>query len=194
MKLHSIFAAKLAAGRRLKIRKARISLLSGRSLMVLGTICVCVLLTPQRLKAEGYPSRPIKRLVGAPSGGTTDTVARALAEPMASALRQPVIVENRPGAGGNLAADAVAKSTPDGHTLLVSFSSHTINATLYPKLPFDPVADFTPITMVARVPSLLVGRANLPAENLKALIELARAKPRTLTIGIGGIGSSLHLA
>jgi tripartite-type tricarboxylate transporter receptor subunit TctC len=77
---------------------------------------------------------------------------------------------------------------------LVSFSSHTINATLYPTLPYDPVADFTPITMVARVTSLLVGRADLPAKDLKALIELARAKPHTLTIGIGGIGSSLHLA
>jgi tripartite-type tricarboxylate transporter receptor subunit TctC len=194
MKLHSFFAAKLAPGRRLKIRKARSSLLSGRSLVVLGTICVCVLLTPQRLKAEGYPSRPIKLLVGAPPGGTTDTVARAIAEPMANALGQPVIVDNRPGAGGNLAADAVAKSTPDGHTLLVSFTSHTINATLYPKLPFDPVADFTPITMVATVPSLLVGNPKLPAKHLGELISFAKSRPDTLTIAIGGIGSSLHLA
>jgi tripartite-type tricarboxylate transporter receptor subunit TctC len=194
MKLLSIFAAKLAAGRSLKIRKAGISLLSGRSLVVLGTICVCVLLTPQRLKAEGYPSRPIKLLVGAPPGGTTDTVARAIAEPMASALGQPIIVENRPGAGGNLAADAVAKSTPDGHTLLVSFTSHTINATLYPKLPFDSVADFTPITMVATVPSLLVGNRKLPANDLGTLIGLAKSQPDKLTIAIGGIGSSLHLA
>ena len=88
----------------------------------------------------------------------------------------------------------MAKSPPDGYTLLVSFSSHTINATLYPTLPYDPVADFTPITMVARVPSLLVGRADLPAKDLAALIELAKAKPHKLTIGIGGIGSSLHLA
>src|SRR4029453_17078926 len=136
MKLHSLFAAKLAAGRSLKIRNAWISLLYGRSLVVLGTICVCVLLTPQRLKAEGYPSRPLKLLVGAPAGGTTDTVARAIAEPMAVALKQPVLVENRPGAGGNLAAAAVARSAPDGYTLLVSFSSHTINATLYPTLPY----------------------------------------------------------
>jgi len=145
-------------------------------------------------RADDYPARPIKLLVGAPAGGTTDTVARAIAEPMAIALKQPVLVENRPGAGGNLAAAAVAKSAPDGYTLLVSFSSHTINATLYPSLPYDPVADFTPITMVARVPSLLVGRAGLPPNDLKALIDLARTKPHTLTIGIGGIGSSLHLA
>jgi tripartite-type tricarboxylate transporter receptor subunit TctC len=145
-------------------------------------------------RAEDYPARPLKLLVGAPAGGTTDTIARAISEPMAAALKQPVLVENRPGAGGNLAAAAVAKSAPDGYTLLVSFSSHTINATLYPTLPYDPVADFTPITMIARVPSMLVGRADLPAKDLKALIELAKAKPHTLTIGLAGIGSSVHLA
>ena len=148
----------------------------------------------QTAHAEDFPARPIKILVGAPAGGTTDTMARAIADPMAAALKQPVLVENRPGAGGNLAAAAVAKSAPDGYTLLVSFSSHTINATLYPSLPYDPVADFTPITMIARVPSLLVGRADLPAKDLKELIALARAQPHKLTIGIGGIGSSLHLA
>src|SRR5207253_7597190 len=99
-----------------------------------------------------------------------------------------------PGAGGNIAAEVVARSAPDGYTLLVSFTSHTINATLYPKLPFDPVADFTPIAMIATVPSLLVGHPKLPAQDLMALIALAKAKPDTLSIAIGGIGSSLHLA
>jgi tripartite-type tricarboxylate transporter receptor subunit TctC len=157
-------------------------------------LAILLLLAPHAARADEFPKHPLKLLVGAPAGGTTDTIARAIADPMAAALKQPVLVENRPGAGGNLAAAAVARSAPDGYTLLVSFSSHTINATLYPTLPYDPVADFTPITMVARVPSLLVGRADLPAKDLKALIELARAKPHTLTIGIGGIGSSLHLA
>jgi len=158
-------------------------------------ICTAIaLLLVQVAHAEDFPARPIKILVGAPAGGTTDTMARAIAEPMSAALKQPVLVENRPGAGGNLAAAAVAKSPPDGYTLLVSFSSHTINATLYPSLPYDPVADFTPITMIARVPSLLVGRADLPAKDLKGLIALAKAQPHKLTIGIGGIGSSLHLA
>ncbi len=141
-----------------------------------------------------YPQRPIKLLVGASPGGTTDTLARAIAVEMSASLRQPVLVVNRPGAGGNLAADAVAKSQPDGYTLLVSFTSHTINATLYPNLPFDPYADFTPITMIATVPSLLVGNPKLPAHDLGALVALAKAKPDTLTIAIGGIGSSLHLA
>jgi tripartite-type tricarboxylate transporter receptor subunit TctC len=169
--------------------------LSARGWSTIGGFLACALLVAtQRTTAEDYPARPIRLFVGASAGGTTDTIARALAEAIALALKQPVVVENRPGAGGNLAADTVAKSEPDGYTLLVSFTSHTINATLYPQLPFDPVADFTPITEIATVPSLLVGNPKIPAGDLKALIELARAKPDQLTIALGGIGSSLHLA
>lgn len=154
-----------------------------------------LLLAPLGARADEYPSRPIKMLVGASPGGTTDTMARLIARPLSASLGQPVVVENRPGAGGNIAADTVAKSAPDGYTLLVSFTSHTINATLYPKLPFDPVADFTPISMIATVPSLLVGNPNkLPAKDLNELMALAKAKPDSLSIAIGGIGSSLHLA
>jgi tripartite-type tricarboxylate transporter receptor subunit TctC len=172
-----------------------IATLSARGWSSIGALLACALLVAtQRATSEDYPARPIKVFVGASAGGTTDTIARALAETIAPALKQPVVVENRPGAGGNLAADTVAKSEPDGYTLLVSFSSHTINATLYPRLPFDPVADFTPITEIATVPSLLVGNPNLPASDLRALIELAEAKPDQLTIALGGIGSSLHLA
>ena len=149
---------------------------------------------PGAAQADDYPSRPIKLLVGASPGGTTDTMARTIAVPLSKSLGQPVLVENKPGAGGNIAAATVAKATPDGYTLLVSFTSHTINATLYPKLPFDPVADFTAISKIADVPSLLVGNPKLPAQNLDELIALAKAKPDTLTIAIGGIGSSLHLA
>ena len=152
------------------------------------------LLLVDAARAEDFPNKPIKLLVGASPGGTTDTMARAIATPISTSLGRPVIVENRPGAGGNLAADVVAKSSPDGSTLLVAFTSHTINATLYPKLPYDPVADFTAITMIATVPSLLVGHPKLPAKDLPSLIALARAKPGTLSIAIGGIGSSLHLA
>ena len=155
---------------------------------------VCFTLPLSQVRAEEYPSRTIRLLVGAPPGGTTDTIARSIAGPMSVALKQNVIVENKPGAGGNIAAETVAKSAPDGYTLLVSFSSHTINASLYPKLPYDPTADFTAITKVATVPSLLVGNPKLPAHDLKSLLELAKAQPNKLTIGIGGIGSSLHLA
>ena len=174
---------------------AGMATVSARSLITIGLLLTCTFLVgAQRAAAEDYPTRPIKLFVGASAGGTTDTIARALAEAIAPALKQPVVIENRPGAGGNLAADTVAKSTPDGYTLLVSFTSHTINATLYPHLPYDPVADFTAISEIATVPSLLVGNPKLPAGDLKALIDLARAKPDRLTIALGGIGSSLHLA
>jgi tripartite-type tricarboxylate transporter receptor subunit TctC len=139
-------------------------------------------------------AKPVRIFVGASPGGTTDTLARAIAPEMSKALGTPVIVENRPGAGGNLAAEAVAKSPPDGLTLLVAFTSHTINASLYPKLPFDPVQDFTPLTMIATVPSLLVGNAALPPADLKSLIAYAKARPGKLNFAIGGIGSSLHMA
>ena len=151
-------------------------------------IAALVSASPMKARADDYPSKPIKLLVGASPGGTTDTMARAIAQPLSVSLGKPVLVENRPGAGGNLAADAVAKSAPDGYTLLVSFTSHTINATLYPKLPFDPVADFTPISMISTVPSLLVGNPKLAAQDLKGLIATAKAKPDSLTIAIGGIG------
>jgi tripartite-type tricarboxylate transporter receptor subunit TctC len=140
-------------------------------------------------------SMPALRLwVGAPPGGSTDTLAREIAPEMGRQLGRTVIVENKSGAGGNLAADQVAKSAPDGNHLLLSFTSHTINATLYPKLPFDPVADFTPLTMVATSPSVLVAHPAVPAKDLRELIAYAKAHPGKLSFAIGGIGSSLHLA
>lgn len=144
--------------------------------------------------AEIAGGKTIRILVGAPAGGTTDTLARTMAQEMSKALDQPVVVENRPGAGGNIAADMVAKSAPDGTTLLMSFTSHTINATLYKKLPFDPIEDFTPITQVANVPSVLVASPSLPASNVAELIRLAKSRPGKLNFGIGALGSSLHMA
>uniref|UniRef100_UPI003F844C12 tripartite tricarboxylate transporter substrate binding protein n=1 Tax=Cupriavidus ulmosensis TaxID=3065913 RepID=UPI003F844C12 len=145
-------------------------------------------------RAQVAARKPIRILVGAPAGGTTDTLARTIAQEMSRELDQPVMVENRPGAGGNIAADMVAKSAPDGTTLLMSFTSHTINATLYKKLPFDPVQDFTPITLVATVPSVLVATPSLPANNIPELIQLAKSKPGKLNFAIGSVGSSVHLA
>ncbi len=140
------------------------------------------------------PQPPIKILVGAPAGGTTDTMARTLAQVLSTQLGRTVVVENRAGAGGNLAADAVAKAAPDGNTLLMSFTSHAINASLYPSLPFDPVKDFTPLTMVSTSPSMLVAHPKIPANNVKELIALAKAKPGQLNFAIGALGSSLHMA
>jgi tripartite-type tricarboxylate transporter receptor subunit TctC len=136
----------------------------------------------------------VRILVGAPAGGTTDTMARTLATELGKILGRIVVVENRPGAGGNIAADAVAKAAPDGNTLLMSFTSHAINASLYPSLPFDPERDFTPLTMVSTSPAILVAHPSLPANNIRELIALAKAKPGRLNFAIGALGSSVHLA
>lgn len=137
---------------------------------------------------------PIRILVGAPAGGSTDTLARNLASEMGRQLGRTLVVENRPGAGGNIAADAVAKAPPDGNTLLMSFTSHAINASLYPSLPFDPIKDFTPLTCVATSPSILVANPAVPAKDVRELIALAKARPGKLNFAIGAVGSSLHLA
>ncbi len=157
--------------------------------------CGLAALTPGlATPALAQSAAPIRILVGAPPGGSTDTLAREIARELGPLLGRTVLVENKSGAGGNLAADAVAKAAPDGNTLLLSFTSHTINATLYPRLPFDPVADFTPLTMVATSPSVLVAHPGLPVNSVKELIAYARPRPGQLNFAIGGIGSSLHLA
>lgn len=153
------------------------------------------------LAAFALPTAPalaqadaIRLVVGAPPGGTTDTVARSIAQHMAVDLKRAVVVENKPGAGGNIAADYVAKSNPDGNTLLVTFTSFSINATLYRNLPFDPVADFTPISMLANVPSVLVVRKDFPARTMPEFVSLVKASPGKHTMALGAIGSSLHMA
>jgi len=144
--------------------------------------------------AESLNSTSIKIVVGAPAGGTTDTIARILAFSLGSQLSRMVIVENRPGAGGNLAAEYVAQSPPDGNTLLMCFTSHSINPSLYSKLSFDPIKDFTPITMVASSPSVLVAAPSLGIRTLPELISYAKAHPGKLNFAIGALGSSLHMA
>lgn len=137
---------------------------------------------------------PTRILVGAPAGGSTDTLARTLAQELGRLLGKVVVVENRPGAAGNIAAEAVARAAPDSNTLLMSFTSHAINASLYPNLPFDPVKDFTALTCVATSPSLLVAHPSVPAKDVRELIALAKANPGKLNFAIGALGSSLHLA
>ena len=155
-----------------------------------------ILLSSAALLAAGVSAQalPTRILVGAPAGGSTDTLARTLATELGRLLGKVVIVENRPGAGGNIAAEAVAKAAPDGNTLLMSFTSHAINASLYPSLPFDPIRDFTPLTCVATSPSVLVAHPSVPAKDVRELITLAKAKPGQLNFAIGAVGSSLHLA
>ncbi len=162
-----------------------------RRLIVGAGAAALAALVPAAVRAQG---QAIRILVGAPAGGTTDTMARTLAGEMGKALGRQVIIENRPGAGGNIAAEAVARAPADGQTLLMSFTSHAINASLYPALPFDPEKDFTPLTMVSTSPAILVAHPSVPAQHLKELIALAKSRPGRLNFGVGALGSSLHLA
>ena len=135
-------------------------------------------------------------LVGATPGGGTDLVARALAQELSARLKRSFVVDNRPGAAGNLAAGAVAKADADGSTLLLSYTSHAINAALFAKLPFDPVKDFTPLSLVASSPLMLVARPTLKANNLRELVAQAQGRSGTapLSIAVAGVGSANHLA
>ncbi|MCZ2499035.1 tripartite tricarboxylate transporter substrate binding protein [Xylophilus sp. Kf1] len=134
-------------------------------------------------------------LVGATPGGGTDIVARAVANEMGKRLNgRQFIVDNRPGAAGNIAAQAVAKAPPDGGTLLISYTSHAINASLYPSLPFDPVKDFTPLCGLASSPAVLVTRPGFAARDVRELIALAKTQPGKFNLAIAGIGSANHLA
>lgn len=163
----------------------------GFKAMILAALCTSGFSALPQARAD---DAPIKLVVGAPPGGTTDTVARGLGQQMAKVLGRSVVVENKSGAGGNIASDYVAKSAPDGNTLLVSFTSFSINASLYQTLPFDPERDFTPISMLAYVPSVLVANKNFPAGNISQLLALVKANPGKYTMALGSIGSSLHLA
>ncbi len=146
-------------------------------------------------QAQSWPTKPIKILVGVTPGGTTDTLARFLGQEMSKDLGQPVVVENRAGAGGNIAAEAAARSTPDGYTLLFVNTSHSVNMGLYAgKAPYDAVKDFTPITQVSTGPAVLIAANDFPAKDAKDVVALAKAQPGKLDFAIGGLGTSIHMA
>jgi len=144
--------------------------------------------------AQNYPNRPIRLVVPFAAGGSVDTIARVLAAKLSENFGQSVIVENRTGAGGNVGADVVAKSAPDGYTMLLAAAGHAISAGLYKSLPFDPVKDFVPVTQVIESAFILLASPKVPATNLRELIELAKAKPGSMNYGSSGVGSALHLA
>lgn len=150
---------------------------------------------PMAASAQGYPSKPIRFVVPYPPGGPLDTISRLLGQKVAEGMNQPVIVENKPGAGGNIGADFVAKSLADGHTILMgAVATHAINPTLYAKIPYDPVRDFAPITQVASTPNVLVVNPSLPVASVAELITYAKANPGKLNFGSGSTGSAGHLA
>jgi tripartite-type tricarboxylate transporter receptor subunit TctC len=143
--------------------------------------------------AQDYPNRPIRLLVPFAPGGGVDAMARILAAKMTESLKQPVVVDHRPGAGGTLGADAVAKAAPDGYTILLTVSGLAAAPALYKSLPFDPVKDLAPVTQVAASTLLLVVTPKLPATTIQELIALAKAKPGSLNYGSSGVGAPLHL-
>ncbi|MDB5905773.1 MAG: protein bugT-like protein [Betaproteobacteria bacterium] len=147
------------------------------------------------IHAQTYPTKPLRMVVPFPPGGTSDFLGRVAAQKLGEALGQQVIVDNRPGAGGNIGTELVAKSPPDGYTLLTDpGSTLTINPSLFAKLPFDPLKDFAPVTILAAVPNLLVVHPSLPVRNVKELIALAKAKPGQLNYASSGAGQSTHLS
>ncbi|RTL54130.1 MAG: tripartite tricarboxylate transporter substrate binding protein [Bradyrhizobiaceae bacterium] len=145
--------------------------------------------------ADDFPTRPIKFVVPAAAGGPTHITAQILADKMQTILGQPVVVETHPGAGNNLGADFVAKSAPDGYTmLLATIGTHSINQTLFKKLPFDPIKDFDPVSLVVRYPLLLVVNSDSPFKTVKDLIDFAKKNPGKLNRASGGNGTSMHLS
>ena len=152
-------------------------------------------LLAQPALAQDYPSRPIRFIVPAAAGGPTEITTRLIADKMSATLGQPVVVEARPGGGGNIGADVVAKAAPDGYTILMAtIGTHAINQTLYKKLTYDPVKDFTPISQVVQYPLLLVVNPSVQAKSVKELIDYAKANPGQLNRASGGNGTSMHLS
>ncbi|HET9045365.1 MAG TPA: tripartite tricarboxylate transporter substrate binding protein [Casimicrobiaceae bacterium] len=150
---------------------------------------------PVALAQSAYPTKPVRIVVPFPAGGTTDILARAAAQKLSETWGQQAIVDNRPGAGGNIGAELVAKSAPDGYTLLMgTVGTHAINASLYPKMPYDHVKDFVPVILVAGVPNVLVVNPELPVRSVQELMAYAKANPGKLNFASSGSGTSIHLS
>jgi len=174
--------ASRAAGHR------RVSAFIGGSLLLCG-------LPPLACGAQEYPSRPIRYIVPFAPGGPTDIMSRAIAEKVAAAWGQPVVVDNRGGAGGGLGAEAVARAAPDGYTVMIGHvGTHAINLALYKKVNYDPIRDFQPVSLLATLPLALVVNAGFPPRSVKEVIALAKAKPGTINFASAGNGGPTHLA
>ncbi|MCT9126681.1 Bug family tripartite tricarboxylate transporter substrate binding protein [Cupriavidus gilardii] len=164
------------------------------ALSVLATVLATAFAAPAA-HAETFPARPIRIVVGFPTGGAPDTLARIVSEKISPSWGQPVVVDNKPGAGGNIGAEAVARAPGDGYTLaLGTVGTHSINGAVYSKLPYDMVKDFAPVILLATTPNVLVVHPGVPAKTTAELIALAKAKPGALTFGTPGIGTSPHVA
>ncbi len=160
-----------------------------------GALATLLLLAPLAAQAQGYPDRPVRILVGFAAGGPTDIAARAVGDRLSELWGKPVIIENLTGAAGNVSAERVAKSAPDGYTLLAAASATIVtNPSLYAKLNFDPVKDLAPITQVCTTPNILVVPNDVPAKNVAELVAHAKANPGKFAFASAGVGTSQHLA
>jgi len=152
-------------------------------------------LTAAGAHAQAFPTKQLRMVVTFPTGGAPDILARTISEKLDPAWGQTMIVDNRPGAGGNIGAEFVARAPADGHTLVMgTVGTHSINGALYAKMPYDMVRDFAPVTLIASTPNLLVVNPNVPARTVQELVALARSKPGELTFGSPGIGTSVHVS
>ena len=165
-----------------------------RSLRSLMLAAPALLLIAGAASAQDYPGKPVRMVLPFPAGGGSDTIARVLAQRLSGTLGQQVVVDNRAGASGNIAAELVAKSVPDGYTLLFGNSSLSISPAVFEKLPYDPVRDLVPISMVSSYPFVLVVHPSLPVRSVRELVALAKAKPDALSYSSAGAGTMSHLA
>ncbi|MGA2944280.1 MAG: tripartite tricarboxylate transporter substrate binding protein [Xanthobacteraceae bacterium] len=166
-----------------------------RSVFLLAGWLTSLALASVPVRADDWPSRPIQMIVPFGAGGAADIIARLVGDKLAAALGQPVVIEDKPGAGGNIGAGLVARANPDGYTLLMSGSpTHSVGPYLYKDLSYDPMRDLPPVAMIAVAPNLLVVNGSLPVKSVADLVALARAKPHTVTYSSAGIGTSGYLA
>jgi tripartite-type tricarboxylate transporter receptor subunit TctC len=159
-----------------------------------GAAALALAAWPGALRAQAWPSKPLRVYVGYSAGGAVDVIARAVGQPLGAALGQPVVVENKPGAGTNIAMRALIDSPPDGHTLMLVANAVAANPTLYQPAPFDPARDLTPISLVGRVPVVIAANAAGEVTSLQKLIALSKARPGSINFGTPGNGSTPHLA
>jgi len=165
-----------------------------RKLLCAAVVAGATIVPARAAHAQAYPTKPVRLIVPFPPGGPADVLGRLFGQKLSESWGQPVVVENRAGAGGNIGAEAVAKSAPDGYTLLLIANSHTINASLYSSLPYDPVRDFTPISEVASYMLVLVTHPSVPVASVAELVALARSRPGQLKYASAGNGTMTHLA
>ncbi|GGE49273.1 exported protein [Agaricicola taiwanensis] len=176
------------------IEQKRAAATVSRRMMVSLAVMAFGLALPATASAQDYPTQPIKLIVPGTAGGGMDVIARVIGDRIGTILKQPVVVENKPGAGGNIAVDYVAKSKPDGYTMLIGQTAHfSINPSLYSSLPFDPVKDFQPVTLLADAPNVVMVNAESPIKNLDELVAAAKASEKGLSLATPGNGTVSHL-